>query len=222
MLRKSFRAMAAIVGSLAVIAFAAILPLRQPVGQTFGPCGTIGDYCVVNLTATGTVTAAAISAPTITGLTTPLAATLGGTGVANNVAATLTRSGSHALTLTTTGTTGVTLPTTGTLATLAGVEALSNKTLTAPAIGAATGTSISLTAGSSLYNATAVPAGGTTGSGLTFSSTANLGIFFGSGAPTLSAAQGSLYIRTDGSSSSTRVYVNSTGSTTWVAITTGS
>ncbi len=39
----------------------------------------------------------------------------GGTGVANNAAATLTRSGNHALTLTTTNTTGVTLPTTGTL-----------------------------------------------------------------------------------------------------------
>lgn len=58
----------------------------------------------------------------------------GGTGVANNDAATLTRSGNHALTLTTTGVTGVTLPTTGTLATLAGTETFSNKTLTAPTI----------------------------------------------------------------------------------------
>jgi len=41
----------------------------------------------------------------------------GGTGVANNAAATLTRSGNHALTLTTTGTTSLTLPTTGTLVT---------------------------------------------------------------------------------------------------------
>jgi hypothetical protein len=41
----------------------------------------------------------------------------GGTGVANNAAATLTRSGNHALTLTTTGTTNVTLPTSGILAT---------------------------------------------------------------------------------------------------------
>lgn len=41
---------------------------------------------------------------------------LGGTGVANNNAATLTRSGNHALTLTTTGATNVTLPTSGTLA----------------------------------------------------------------------------------------------------------
>lgn len=41
----------------------------------------------------------------------------GGTGVANNSAATLTRSGNHALTITTTGTTNVTLPTSGTLLT---------------------------------------------------------------------------------------------------------
>ena len=48
------------------------------------------------------------------------------------------------------------------------------------------------------------------------------GIIRGSGAPTISATQGSLYLRTDGSSTSTRLYVNSTGSTTWVAVTTAS
>jgi hypothetical protein len=53
-------------------------------------------------------------------------------------------------------------------------------------------------------------------------STAGLGIYIGSGAPTVSAAQGSLYLRTDGSSTSTRLYVNSSGSTTWVAVTTAS
>lgn len=58
----------------------------------------------------------------------------GGTGVANNAAATLTRSGNHALTITTTNTTGVTLPTTGTLATLAGSETLSNKTIASPTV----------------------------------------------------------------------------------------
>lgn len=67
---------------------------------------------------------------------------------------------------------------------------------------------------------TATPAGGTAGLGLTLGSTTNLGVFFGSGVPTLSAAQGSLYMRTDGSSTSTRLYVNTTGSTVWTNVTT--
>ena len=45
-----------------------------------------------------------------------------------NIAANFTTSGANALTLTTTGATNITLPTTGTLATLAGSEALTNKT----------------------------------------------------------------------------------------------
>lgn len=53
----------------------------------------------------------------------------GGTGVANNVAATLTRVGNFAMTQTLTGVTSVTLPTSGTLSTLSGVESLANKTL---------------------------------------------------------------------------------------------
>ena len=44
----------------------------------------------------------------------------------------------------------------------------------------------------------------------------------GSGAPTLSATVGSLYLRTDGSTTATRLYINSTGATAWVAITTAS
>lgn len=50
--------------------------------------------------------------------------------------------------------------------------------------------------------------------------TANLGIFIGSGAPTVSAAKGSLYLRTDGSSGTTRAYINTDGATTWTAINT--
>lgn len=53
--------------------------------------------------------------------------------------------------------------------------------------------------------------------------TANsMGIYFGSGAPTVSAAQGSLYLRSDGNSTSTRAYVNTNGTTGWAAITTAS
>ena len=67
---------------------------------------------------------------------------------------------------------------------------------------------------------TAIPAGGTTGLGLNFSSTANFGVFYGSGAPTLSAAKGSLYLRSDGSTTTSRAYINTNGTTTWTAITT--
>lgn len=66
----------------------------------------------------------------------------------------------------------------------------------------------------------AIPAGGTAGEGVTVSSTTNFGMFFGSGAPSLSAAQGSIYLRSDGSSSSTRLYVNTNGSTGWTNVTT--
>ena len=72
----------------------------------------------------------------------------------------------------------------------------------------------------SFQTATAFPAAGATTAGIKLSSTANFGIFFGSGAPTFSAAQGALYLRSDGSSGSTRAYINTTGSTTWTNITT--
>lgn len=45
-------------------------------------------------------------------------------------------------------------------------------------------------------------------------------VFFGKGVPSLTAIQGSLYLRTDGSSTSTRAYINTDGGTTWTSITT--
>lgn len=44
----------------------------------------------------------------------------------------------------------------------------------------------------------------------------------GAGAPSHAAPKGTLYLNTTGSSSSTRAYVNSNGSTSWVAVTTAS
>lgn len=67
---------------------------------------------------------------------------------------------------------------------------------------------------------TATPAGGSTSARLLFGTTAGFGIYYGSGAPTVSAAQGSIYLRSDGSSTSTRMYVNTDGSTTWTNVTT--
>jgi hypothetical protein len=67
---------------------------------------------------------------------------------------------------------------------------------------------------------TAIPAGGAAGVGILFSSTSNYGIFFGSGAPTLNAAKGSLYLRSDGTGVADRMYVNTDASTTWTAVAT--
>jgi hypothetical protein len=65
--------------------------------------------------------------------------TYGGTGVNNGtktitLGGNFTHTGAHTLGLTTTANTSVTLPTTGTLATLAGTETFTNKTLTSPVV----------------------------------------------------------------------------------------
>lgn len=67
---------------------------------------------------------------------------------------------------------------------------------------------------------TTIPAGGATTSRIGVSSTNTFGIYWGSGAPTLSAAQGSVYLRSDGSGVADRFYVNTTGSTTWTNVVT--
>lgn len=71
-----------------------------------------------------------------------------------------------------------------------------------------------------ISSATAIPAGGTAGVGYRFSSTSNFGVFFGSGAPSLAAAKGSLYLRSDGGGVNDRAYINTDGSTAWTALVT--
>ncbi len=91
-------------------------------------------------------------------------------------------SGAFALTLTTTAATNVTLPTTGTLATLAGTETFSDKTLASPIIESAIRTS---SPSFSVFNATATTIfafGGTTTCNIGYSGTDNSTINISTGA----------------------------------------
>lgn len=84
---------------------------------------------------------------------------------------------------------------------------------------ATTGASLSVTGAVTAFSGTAVAAGGTAGVGLMFSSTANFGLFAGTGAPTLSAGKGSIYVNTTAAATNTRMYINTDGGTTWTHFT---
>lgn len=96
---------------------------------------------------------------------------------------------------------------TGTVTTTATIGTATSVT-TLAATGTVTGRSASgLTAGgAAVFIGTNVAAG--------------MGIYMGSGAPTIAAAKGSLYLRSDGSGTGDRAYINTNGSTTWTALTT--
>jgi hypothetical protein len=92
-----------------------------------------------------------------------------------------------------------------------------------------TGGSVHLTATEAVTDAIALIAG--TGGAITLQSpdvggvifsngTQAPGIFVGTGVPGISAPQGSLFMRVDGSSTSTRLYVNTNGTTGWTNVTT--
>lgn len=185
--------------------------------------GVLAEYTI---SGSGTVVAMA-TAPTFTtpilGVATGTSLALGGCTISTNaICATGTANISGAITLggaITYG--GVTLSNavTGT-----GNMVLSaSPTLTGTVAGAAanwsgavTAASYSSTGAHTAYSGTAIPAGGTAGSGYLISSTANYGVFFGSGVPTLSAAQGSIYLRSDGAP-----YYNNNGSTGWTSLAAG-
>lgn len=98
-----------------------------------------------------------------------------------------------------------------------------NSTTGAVTVTATIGPAMSVASVSATGNVTAdsgtAPAAGGMAAFLA-SSTAGLGIYVGSGAPTVAAAKGSLYLRTDGSGTSDRAYINTDGATTWTNLTT--
>jgi hypothetical protein len=81
-------------------------------------------------------------------------------------------------------------------------------------------TTVSATGNVTADSATALVAGGASAF-IATNTAVGMGVYIGSGAPTVAAAKGSIYLRSDGSSTSTRLYV-SDGSTTWIAVTTAS
>lgn len=84
--------------------------------------------------------------------------------------------------------------------------------------GAVTGTTFGGTGIITALSGTAPVAAGS--QALALNNTASFGVFTGSGVPTVSAAKGSLYLRTDGTGATDRAYINTNGSTTWTAIVT--
>lgn len=77
---------------------------------------------------------------------------------------------------------------------------------------------LSVSGTAQLLNALAPISGGT--AVVLFSTTAGFGIYCGTGVPSVSAATGSLYIRIDGATATTRMYVNNSGTGTWTGVNT--
>lgn len=74
--------------------------------------------------------------------------------------------------------------------------------------------------GISVLATTAPVAGGNVAPAISIGNATGPNVYFGSGAPTITAPQGSVYFNTTGSSTSTRMYINTTGASTWTAVTT--
>jgi hypothetical protein len=87
------------------------------------------------------------------------------------------------------------------------------------------GSALSLTGGATFLSGITSPVGGnaSTAKAITIGTgaTSSVSILFGSGSPSgLTATQGSLYLNTSGSGVNSRAFINTTGVSTWTAVTT--
>ena len=105
-------------------------------------------------------------------------------------------------------------------ATFGAATSVTSLTATTVAATTITATTVAATGNITADSASALVAGGASAF-IATNTAVGMGVYIGSGAPTVAAAKGSIYLRSDGSSASTRLYV-SDGSTTWIAVTTAS
>ena len=91
--------------------------------------------------------------------------------------------------------------------------------LIAGSIGISAGTSFTSSGNINAVSGTTITLGGVAGKGILLFGSTTWGIYGGSSAPAIAAGQGSLYMRTDGATSLSRAYIQSSGSTnTWVGV----
>jgi hypothetical protein len=101
-----------------------------------------------------------------------------------------------------------------------GTETITATFGTATSVTSLAATTVSATGNVTADSNVALVAGGASAF-IATNTAVGMGVYVGSGAPTVAAAKGSIYLRSDGSSTSTRLYV-SDGGTTWIAVTTAS
>lgn len=159
-----------------------------------------GGTALTTTNRTGTGNLVLATAPTLTGLTVS-----GGNFVSRGITDSATAT---ALTLSGSGANSVTI-----------ANSATNPTIGTSAGNLAITPSVIATGYYHAFSGTATTAGGYANPGF-YMGNAFMGVFWGSGAPTVSAAKGSLYLRSDGTTTNNRMYVNTDGGTTWTAVTT--
>jgi hypothetical protein len=85
--------------------------------------------------------------------------------------------------------------------------------------GLSVGTTFTSSGNIHAVSGTTITVGGVAGKAIMLFGSTTFGIYAGSSAPAIAAGQGSIYLRTDGGSSLTRAYIQSSGSSnTWVGL----